>query len=123
VPYLAHQQSDEPISAQLGQAAINRPTADGSATATFAARLAALPMTSRVQGNSPLRRPFLESAGNVMDEAAIIPSTDTGSRVDVHDVSPYRRTRMNMCLYDNTAAIPARLRVVVHRIARSAQKD
>ncbi|MFL6052888.1 MAG: ABC transporter ATP-binding protein [Actinoallomurus sp.] len=49
-----------------------------------------------------------------------------GKRVDVHDVSPYRRTRMNMCLYDSTAAIPANtttLRVVVHRIARSAQPD
>jgi hypothetical protein len=76
-------------------------------------------MTSRAHGKSPLRRPFLESASKVMDEAAIIPSTDTGNRVDVHDVSPYRRTKMNMCLYDSTAAMPAStttLRVVVHRI-------
>jgi hypothetical protein len=42
--------SYEPINAQLGHAAISRPTAEGSATATFAARLAALPTTSRVQG-------------------------------------------------------------------------
>jgi hypothetical protein len=61
-----------------------------------------------------------------MDEAAIIPSTETGSSVDVHDVSPYRRTRMNMCLYDSTAAIPAStttLRVVVHRIPRSPHEE
>jgi hypothetical protein len=83
-------------------------------------------MTSRIQGSSPLRCPSRESASNVIDEAAIIPSTETGNRVDVHDVSPYRRTRMNMCLYDSTAAIPAStttLRVVVHRIDRSAQQD
>jgi hypothetical protein len=83
-------------------------------------------MTRRVQGSSPLRWPFLESASKVMEEAAIIPSTDTSNRVDVHDVSPYRRTSTNMCLYDSTAAIPAKtttLRVVVHRMARSAQQD
>ncbi|GAA4507602.1 hypothetical protein GCM10023191_066230 [Actinoallomurus oryzae] len=83
-------------------------------------------MTSKLQGSSPLRCPFRESASHVIDEAAIIPSTETGNRVDVHDVSPYRRTKINMCLYDNTAAIPANtttLRVVVHRIDRSAQPD
>ena len=42
--------SYEPISAQLGHAAISRPTTDGSATATFAAKLAALPMTSKIEG-------------------------------------------------------------------------
>jgi hypothetical protein len=104
---------------------ITRPTADGSATATFAAKLAALPTTRRVHGRKPLRRPLRESACNVIDDAAIIPSTETGSRAAVHDVSPYSRTKVNMCLYDNTAAIPAStttLTVVVHRIARSPQE-
>jgi hypothetical protein len=47
--------SYEPISAAEGQAAISRPTAEGSATATFADRLAALPITNSTHGSTPER--------------------------------------------------------------------
>lgn len=44
--------SQEAISANDGDAAISRPVAVGSATAAFAASLAALPATSSAHGNS-----------------------------------------------------------------------
>jgi hypothetical protein len=43
--------------AQLGHPAISRPTTEGSATATLAARLAVLPMMSSAHGRNPLRLP------------------------------------------------------------------
>jgi hypothetical protein len=105
-----------------GHPAMSRPTAEGSATATLAAKLAALPIISNVQCRNPLRLPCRESRSKVIDDATIMPSTETGRRAAVHDVSPYRRTSRNMCLYDTIAAITAStttLRVVVKRIARS----
>jgi hypothetical protein len=50
----------------------------GSATATLAARLAALPTISRAQGRAPPRLPCRESASNAIDDAAIMPSTLSG---------------------------------------------
>jgi hypothetical protein len=44
-----------PTSENDGHAAITRPVAVGSATATLAARLAALPATSSAQGSTPPR--------------------------------------------------------------------
>src|SRR4051794_19558183 len=61
-----------------------------------------------------------------MDDATIMPSTDTGSSAAVHDDSPYRTTNSYMCLYDNTAAMPANTMthtVVVQRISRSPHED
>lgn len=60
-----------------------------------------------------------------MDEATIIPSTEYRQQSRRPRRPPYRRTMMNMCLYDSTAAIPAStttLKVVAHRIARSAAR-
>src|SRR3954471_3115723 len=102
--------------AQLGHPAISLPIAVGSATATLAARLAALPMISSTQGSRPLRLPWREANSRDIDEAAIIPSTKIGSSAPVHDVSPYRLTSRYMCLYDTIAAMTAStitLRVVV----------
>lgn len=70
--------SYDPIRANDGHAAITRPVMVGSATATLAARLAMLPITSNAHGNTPPRLPDLESASNVVDAATIIPSTDNG---------------------------------------------
>src|SRR5262245_12613759 len=112
--------------AQLGHPAISRPMAEGSATATLAARLATLPMMSSIQGSGPLRLPWREARSSDIDDAAIIPSTEIGSSVAVHEVSPYRLTSRYMCLYDTIAAMTAStitLRVVIHRIARSALPD
>jgi hypothetical protein len=64
------------ISENDGQAAITRPVIVGSATATFAARLAALPATSSAHGRKPPRLPARKSASSVVDAATIIPSTD-----------------------------------------------
>lgn len=82
--------SYEPIKAADGQAAMSRPTAEGSATATLAARLAALPSTSNVHGSRPLCWPCRESASSDINATAIIPSTEIGSNAAVQDVSPYR---------------------------------
>ena len=103
-----------------GQAATSRPTTDGSATATFAARLAVLPITSKVHGNTPPRRPRRESASNDMDDETIIPSTEMGNSAAVHRVSPYADTRMYMCRYEITAAMApstTTVTVVVQRIS------
>ncbi len=73
---LPHQQligADEPNN---GHAAITRPAAVGWATATLAARLAALPTTSSAHSSTPPRSPARESASSVVDAATIIPSTD-----------------------------------------------
>jgi hypothetical protein len=56
-----------PISAAEGQAAISQPTAEGSATATFADKLAALPITSNIHGSTPLRCPSLDAASSDID--------------------------------------------------------
>ena len=61
-----------------GHAAITRTVTVGSATATFAARLATLPATSSAQGSRPPRPPDRDSASSVVDAATIIPSTDRG---------------------------------------------
>jgi len=66
------------MSANDGHAAITRPVPDGCATATFAARLATLPATSRAHGTNPPRPPQRESASSVVDAATIMPSTDSG---------------------------------------------
>lgn len=102
-----------------GQAATNRPTTDGSATATFAAKLAVLPITNRVHGSAPPRRPSRESASNDIDDETIIPSTDIGNSAAVHRASPYADTKMNMCRYEITAAMApstTTATVVVQRI-------
>jgi hypothetical protein len=49
--------SYEPMSAAEGQAAISLPTADGSATATFADKLAALPIVNSAHGKTPRALP------------------------------------------------------------------
>jgi hypothetical protein len=66
------------MSAKDGQAAISRPAAVGWATATLAARLAALPTTRSAHGGTPPRSPARESASKVVDAATIIPSTESG---------------------------------------------
>ena len=45
--------SYEPVSANDGHAAISRPIDVGSATATFATKLATLPITSNAHGRKP----------------------------------------------------------------------
>src|SRR5712691_7776978 len=55
------------ISANDGHAAITRPVAVGSATATFAARLATLPTTSSAHGRTPPLLPDRESASSVLE--------------------------------------------------------
>jgi hypothetical protein len=92
----------KPMRAQLGHPAINRPMAEGSATAMLAARLAALPMMSSIHGSRPLRLPCRESRSSDIDEAAIMPSTETGGSAAAHEVSPYRLTSRYMCLYDKS---------------------
>jgi hypothetical protein len=62
-----------------GHVAITRPDTVATATATFAARLPALPDASSTNGNTAPARPARESASNVIDEATTIPSTDNGS--------------------------------------------
>jgi hypothetical protein len=52
---LAHEQLIRGVSANDGHAAITRPVAVGSATATFAARLATLPTTNSAHGSRPSR--------------------------------------------------------------------
>jgi hypothetical protein len=85
------------MSAKDGQAAITRPHQVGWATATFAARRAALPVMSSAHGRMPPRFPQRESSSNVMDEATIIPSTDSGMSAAVHGDSPTARARACMC--------------------------
>jgi hypothetical protein len=69
--------------AQLGHPAISRPTADGSATATLAARLAVLPMMSSVHGSRPLRLPWRESRSRDIDEGSL-GLAPIGDRADQH---------------------------------------
>jgi hypothetical protein len=59
--------SYDPDQRNEGQAAITRPITVGSATATFAARLATLPITSNAHGSGPPRLPDRDSASNVID--------------------------------------------------------
>jgi hypothetical protein len=54
------------------QVAAMRPLTAGSATATFAARLATLP-TTRAHSRNPLRPPLRESASSTVDAAPIAP--------------------------------------------------
>jgi hypothetical protein len=99
-------------------AAITRPVADGSATATFAGRLATLPTTSSVRSNIPPRLPDRESASSVVDAAAIIRSTENGVSAATHPGCPCNSTSMCMCRYETIAAISANSAtqpVVVHR--------
>jgi hypothetical protein len=80
--------SYEAISANDGHAAITRPVAVGSATATFAARLATLPTANSAHGSIPPRLADLDSASNVVDAATIIPSTDSGVSAATHPRLP-----------------------------------
>jgi hypothetical protein len=80
------------MSANEGQAAITRPAVVGWATATLAARLAALPATRSVQGSNPPRSPARESASSVVDAATIIPSTDSGASAATHPGCPCSST-------------------------------
>ena len=68
--------SYDAISANDSRAAITRPVVVGSATATFAARLATLPTTNSASG--PPQAPDRDCASSVIDAATIIPSTDSG---------------------------------------------
>jgi len=79
-----------------GLAAITRPVIVGSATATLAARLAALPTTS-AQGIKPPRPPLRESASSVVDAATIMPSTDSGVSAATHPGWPCDSTSRCMC--------------------------
>jgi len=80
------------VRANDGQAAITRPVKVGSATATFAARLATLPATSSAHGNAPPRRPARDSASSVADAATIISSTDSGVSDATHRGYPFNAT-------------------------------
>jgi hypothetical protein len=80
-----------------GHAAIARPVTVGSATATFAARLAALPATSNAHGSSPPRSPDRDSASSVVDAATIIPSTDSGVSAATQPGWPCSSTSRCMC--------------------------
>jgi hypothetical protein len=76
--HLAHQQL---VGGHQGERRPRRdhpPVAVCCATATFAARLAALPTTSSTQGMNPPRPPERKSVSNVVDAATIIPSTENG---------------------------------------------
>jgi len=84
------------MSANDGQAAITRPAAVGWATATLAARLAALPTTRSAQGSTPPRSPARESASSVVDAATIIPSTDSGVSAATHPGCPCSSTSVCM---------------------------
>ena len=64
------------MSANDGHAAITLPAAVGWATATWAAKLDALPATSSAHGSTPPLSPARKSASSVIDAATIIPSTD-----------------------------------------------
>jgi hypothetical protein len=112
------------ISENDGHAAITRPVTVGSATATFAARLAALPATKRAHGGNPPRSPPRESASSVVDAATIIPSTDNGVSAATHPGCPCSSTSRCMCRYDTVPAIRASNPthpIVVRRIHRSAR--
>jgi hypothetical protein len=85
------------MSANDGHAAITRPIAVGSATATLAARLATLPATSSAHGSTPPRPPDRESANSVVDAATIIPSTDNGVSAATHPGCPCSATSVCMC--------------------------
>jgi hypothetical protein len=85
------------ISANDGHAAITRPVAVGSATATFAARLATLPATSSAHGKTPPRPPQRESASSVVDAATIIPSTHSGVSAATQPGCPCTSTSKCMC--------------------------
>ena len=69
----------------------------GCATATFAARLATLPMASNDHGSSPPRLLDRDSASNVVDAATIIPSTDSGVNAATHPGWPCIATSACMC--------------------------
>ena len=83
--------------ANEGHAATTRPARVSSATATLAARLATLPATSSAYGSAPPLRPDRESAGNVVDAATIIPSTDSGVSAATQPGCPCNATSICMC--------------------------
>lgn len=85
------------VHAKDGHAATSRPIAEGSATTTFAARLATLPINSSVHGRTPPRPPARESASSVVDAATIIPSTDSGVSAATHPGYPCLATNVFMC--------------------------
>lgn len=95
------------ISAKDGHAAITRPVAVGSATETFAARLAILPITSSAHGSGPPRPPDRDSASSVVDAATIMPSTDSGVSAATQPGWPCSSTSRCMCRYDTVPAISA----------------
>jgi hypothetical protein len=85
------------MSANDGHAAITRPIAVGSATATLAARLPTLPAASSAHGSTPPRLPDRESASKVVDAATIIPSTDNGVSAATHPGWPCSATSVCIC--------------------------
>src|SRR5262249_44695645 len=94
---LVHEQLVGPMSANDGHAAITRLAAVGWATATLAARLAALPATRSAQGSFPPRSPARESASRVVEAATIIPSTDSGVSAATQPGWPCSSTSVCMC--------------------------
>jgi hypothetical protein len=99
--------SYEAISANDGHAAITRPVAAGSATATFAVRLAALPATSSARGRIKPRPSDRDSASAVVGAASIIPSTDIGVSAATYPGWPCSSTSRCICRYDTVPAISA----------------
>ena len=89
--------SYDPISANDGHAAIYRPVIEGSATATFAARLAKCRSPLAPTAAHHPRLPDLESASSVVDAATIMPSTDNGVSAATQPGWPCRATSRCMC--------------------------
>ncbi len=122
VPDLAHDQF-APINANNGHPAITRPYT-ASATATFAARLAALPVASSTHGSTPASAAAAGVGQQRHRRGDNHPIDDTGTSAAVHHDSPCADVKVCMCPYDTTAAMAASsttLAVVVHRIHRSAR--
>lgn len=86
------------MSAKDGHAAITRPYVVGSATAMLAARLAALPAASSAHGSPPPAPAARESASRVMDEAMIMPSTESGISAAVQADSPWAGVRVHVAV-------------------------
>jgi hypothetical protein len=93
-----------PSTRTKAQAAIARPISVGSATATFAARLATLPATSSAHGSTPPRRPVRESASSVVNAATIMPSPENGVRTATQPGCPCRATSACICRQETVPA-------------------
>lgn len=71
-------------------------TAAGSATATFAARLARLPTISSVHGSHSPRLPIPLVSRTDVDAATTMPSTLSGMNIALYDASPCRSASSRM---------------------------